>query len=447
MTTPETTISKGKVREAEAVARRVTAVMRKRGLDPAFSDWLLTSDRGQVWLFGVLDLRRIDKLEAYQHTSLLHHLSTAIRGHPVYLSNSDGLRYGILLSSPPRLQRVIDFPGSRRGAVLLGRSYTGAGVHVSWSKLGHLLIAGKTGSGKSNFLRLLVHQALAEGHELLIGDLDGATFPMLADHPALQAPIGRTPEAMYACVERALGVCDDRAAHYRQMAGFPETLEEYNHQAVAHGATPLPRLVVVLDEFNAAVTAAGGSKSPLATDVAALGWRGRKFGVNLVFAAQDFAKSIVGRVRDQISAAICFKVRNAAIARNVGCPDAVHIPEGRPGLAVTDRWGAMQAYYLDKARLIEQGRKHARAALTEEERALVTWAMQETAGRLSIPLLVARRGMTEKPARKLLKAWEVRGWVKKDPQRHNARYVTPKLAALWSNGQAGQTGASEVTQD
>jgi len=52
--------------------------------------------------------------------------------------------------------------------------------------------------------------------------------------------------------------------------------------------------------------------------------------------------------------------------------------------------------------------------------------------------------MTEKPARKLLKAWELRGWVQKDPQRDNARYITPKLRAVWSNRQTGQTGASRV---
>jgi DNA segregation ATPase FtsK/SpoIIIE-like protein len=53
---------------------------------------------------------------------------------------------------------------------------------------------------------------------------------------------------------------------------------------------------VVLDEYNAAVLAAGGAKGPLATAVAELGWRGRKFGVHVIFAAQDFSKAVVGRI-------------------------------------------------------------------------------------------------------------------------------------------------------
>jgi hypothetical protein len=129
------------------------------------------------------------------------------------------------------------------------------------------------------------------------------------------------------------------------------------------------------------------------------------------------------------------------VARHVGCPDAVRIPESRPGLAVTDRWGPVQTYYLKKELLIQQGRRQGNPPLDTEEQALIRRAVRESEGRMSIPLLV-EWGMTEKPARKLLKEWELRGWVQKDPQRKNARYITPKLRNLWSNGQTGQTGSN-----
>jgi len=103
--------------------------------------------------------------------------------------------------------------------VLLGVNHAGESVNQPWSKLGHLLVAGKTGSGKSVFLRSLAYQALAEGTQLLLVDLDGATFPMLANHPALLAPIATTPQAAQEAVERALGECDHRAALYMQMDG------------------------------------------------------------------------------------------------------------------------------------------------------------------------------------------------------------------------------------
>ena len=439
----ELQISRSRLREAEAIARRLPDVLQRRGLRPAFSDWLVTADHGLTWLFGVLDLRRIERLEQYTQPDLLHHVSTAIGGRPVYLSNSSGLRYAVLLSAPPRLPQRVDFPGVQRGCVVLGQRATGELLRVPWERLGHLLVAGKTGAGKSSFDRLVVYQALAEGCQLLLADLDGATFPMLAEHPALLAPLARTSEAMLTVVERALGECDHRASVYGQVGGFPETLAEYNAAAVREGVAPLPRVLVVLDEYNAAVLSSGGANGSLATAVAALGWRGRKFGINLIFSAQDFTKAVVGRVRDQISAAICFRVRGGEVARAVGCPEAVRIPESRPGLAVTDRWGPMQACYLDKALLVQAGQPGGTDALTAEERELVGAAL-ENAGRLSIPMLQAS-GLSEWQARKTLTEWEQRGWVRRDPQHDNARYITAKLhSLLLSSPQAAQTPSNPL---
>lgn len=436
-------ISKSQLREAEAIARRVPEVLQRRGLRPAFSDWLLTAANGLTWLFGVVDLSRVERLEQYAQPDLLHHLSTAIGGRPVYLSNSSGLRYAVLLSPPPRLPQRVDFPGLQRGNAVLGQRYTGAPLSVPWTRLGgHLLVAGMTRSGKSGFLRLLVYQALAEGFTLGLGDLDSTTFPMLAGHPALLAPLAHTPETMLALVEQALGECDHRAALYQQVSGFPEHLEEYNAQSVQESGAPLPRILIVLDEFNAAALMTGGEKGALATAAATLGWRGLKFGITLVFAAQDFSKAIVGRVRDQVGVLVGFRVRSTEIARAIGIPDAARIPLARPGRAITDRWGPVQTYYLDKALLLQAGQQPG-PALNAAEVTLVNQTLTTGNGRLSIPILQTH-GYTERQARSLLDDWEHRGWVARDPQRDNARYITPKLLDLLSNRQTGQAPSNPV---
>lgn len=419
------TITRSRVLEARVIANKIPRVLRGRGLKPAFGDWVLVEDAGMVWLFGVLQVERLEKLERYTAPALLHHLSTAAAGRPVYLSNTSGLRYAVLISQPPRLPRCVDFPGMLRGSAVLGQRYTGEPVSVPWSKMGHLLIAGKTGAGKSNFLRLLVYQARAEGFRLALGDLDGSTFPMLAEDVALLTPLAREPSAMVQMLARVAGECEARAELYAQTEGFPDSLEEYNSAIVRTGGAALPRVLVVLDEFNAAVLAAGGARGPLAQEAAALGWSGRKYGVHLVFAAQEFTKSVLGSVRDQVAAAICFRVRSAASARMVGCTGAERIPESRPGLAMTDRWGPLQAYFLDK-RLLIKGAGGGGTLLTEQERETLQRA-EENGGRMSIPLLKGW-GMTERAARRMLSEWELRGWVRRDPQRQNARYLTGKLA-------------------
>lgn len=420
---------------SRAVAGRVPAVLAGRGLEPAFADWVVTRYHERVWLFGVLDVPRLQRLEQYVAPATLHHLSTALRGLPVYVSNSSGLRYGFLLSRPPRLPRRADFPGARRGYALLGVEATGQSIAVRWSELGHLLVAGMTGFGKSTFLRLLVYQAIGEGFRLLLADLDLATFPMLESCAALLAPIAATPAAVEAIVGRALGECDRRAALFAQVGGFPENLDEHNEQAVKAGREPLPRLLVVLDEFNATVTALGGPRGSFAGEVAQLAWRGRKFGVHLVFAAQDMAKEVVGRVRDQVAAAVCFRVRSPETARAVGCAGAQNLTI--PGRAISDRWGPLQAYYLDKSALVGGA---PRLPLSEQEEGVLRQALERD-GRMSIPLL-CEWGMTERQARRLLEEWEQRGWVRKDPQRDNARYVTDDLASLLSNRQTCQTASN-----
>ena len=424
--------------QAQAIAGRLPRVLQQRGLEAPFTEFLLTSAEGLILFLAVLDVSQLRRLEAYIAPELLHHLSTDLRGLPVFLSNSSGLRYIIPLSPQPHMPKVVNFPGNESGQVLIGVNYAGEQIHLPWAKLGHILVAGKTGSGKSVFLRLLAFQAIAEGAQLLLVDLDGASFQMLVNHPSLMAPIATNSQSAQQAIELALGECNHRTARYRQMTGYPENLEEYNLLSVREGLEPLPRLLVILDEFSALVTSFGGSKSLFANQVAELGWRGRKFGIHLVFAAQDFTKQVVGRVRDQVNEVVCFRVRSSEAARAVGCPDAVRIPESRPGLACTDRWGPVQTFYLEKQRFIQVGPQ---SLLSDHEQYLAQRAMVEAEGKMSIPLLIGW-GVPERKARTLVEAWELRGWLHQDPARQNARYITPKFQEILSSCQARQTGSN-----
>jgi len=432
------------VDKAKRLARLVPHVLAQRGLEPCFTDWVLTrSAAGQTWLFGALDTRRIGRMEQYISPDLLHQVSTVARGVPVYLSNTSGLRYGFLLSGRPRLPGRVDFPGIERGMVRMGVDLRGE-VKCTWDTLGHLLVAGMTGYGKSVFLRLLAHQAIADGARLLLADLDGATFAVLAECPALAAPIAANPQEAHGVVGRGLAECDRRAALYATAGGFPDDLPSYNAQAVKSGEDPLSRVLVILDEYNATCIANGGARGQFASDTASLAWRGRKFGINLVVAAQDFAKETVGRFRDQVSP-ILFRVQSKELARSVGCSEAVHAT--RPGRAVTTRWGVFQAYYLGKAELTTAGAGGA-GVLSADELALALWAIEQNDGYLSLADIQERSGAHagtgacadagagararggQGYARRLASAWEVRGWLVKDSQNGNKRRVTSDLEQI-----------------
>jgi len=93
---------------ARSVAQAIPGILAQCGLKPLISRFVLTeTERGAAWLFVVLDVSPLDLVvEAYAASDVLHYLSTALHGHPVVInSNSDGLRYAVLLGSPNLLKR------------------------------------------------------------------------------------------------------------------------------------------------------------------------------------------------------------------------------------------------------------------------------------------------------------------------------------------------------
>lgn len=420
--------------QAMAIRKQTPSVLQARGLESPIRRWELVDAGDLVLLFGTLNVKRLDKLEQYTSKRLVHHLSTVCDGLPCCVVNTNGLRYAFVLHyRQKRLPKQADFPGCERGKVRLGVDADGNEATTTWEKLGHLLVAGMTGAGKSNFLRLLAHQAIADGARLALADVDGRTFPMLADNPTLFEPIATTPEDAHQVVARALAECDRRAVLYGTVSGYPDKLEDYNDQAVREDAERLPRLLVILDEFNATAQAMGGANGDFCGDVATLAWRGRKFGVNLVVAAQDFAMSIIGRMRDQVTP-VLFKVNNDDLSRKVRLLDAVNLPR-QPGLVVTQQWGKMQTYFLPKAELAS-GQP---AILADNEAALVAWALEHNGGYMGLSEIREHADLSQREARALATDWERRGWLDKDAQAGNKRRVTADFEVLLHKVKTAQT--------
>jgi hypothetical protein len=219
--------------EAHQIASKLPTMLSGRKLPPAFSNFFLTSDGKMILFIAVLDSARIGDHARYVHPDLLHQLSTDLGGRKVYLSNSTGLRLVIPLSSPPKLPKSIELPADLpAGGVALGVRLGGSSIFVPWSRLGHLLIVGMTGSGKSSLLRSIAIQAIRSDIQLALADIDQTTFSALEGHSLLHSPIAATPQQALELIQRVLGECDHRAALYKAMPGFPENLDEYNTLAV-----------------------------------------------------------------------------------------------------------------------------------------------------------------------------------------------------------------------
>jgi S-DNA-T family DNA segregation ATPase FtsK/SpoIIIE len=432
---------------AEQVVTRLSPSFTSRNLTPAFSNFFLTQDMGMTLLIVVLDTNKIGDHARYIQQEFLHQISTDLGGMRLYLSNSTGVRYVFLISSLPKLQRSIELPADiPQGMVALGMRFGGKIVLLPWSKLGHLLIVGMTGSGKSNLLRSIVMQAIRNGLKLLLADIDQTTFAMLEGHENLMAPIATTAQDALQLVFKALAECDARAVLYKSMPGFPENIDEYNTLAIKAGKEPLPRILVVLDESSAVLKAMGGGSGEFAGKIAELGWRGRKFGIHFIFGAQEFTKDLVGAVREQVNMSIAFRVKptSAQMAKAIGCTNAHRIPADRPGFAIVDRFGPMQSYYIPKPLLLSAGSFN-QETLPKLERNLFSRAIENADGKLTLANIAEWGDVSQHQARKLQSTWAVRGWISKDATRDNSFCVTEKTANLLGNASNRQTAQTSQT--
>ena len=125
---------------ARTVAKTISTVLDQRtSTDPAMiRRWLLTEHGARVWLFGVLDDKRLPSLTPYTSSDTLHHLSTALRGKPILISNTTGLRYAVLLSRQPQMPKEVAFPGLDRDTVRLGVDISQREKRTTWQSLGHV---------------------------------------------------------------------------------------------------------------------------------------------------------------------------------------------------------------------------------------------------------------------------------------------------------------------
>ena len=181
----------------------------------------------------------------------------------------------------------------------------------------HTLVAGTTGSGKSELLRTLV-VSLALHHPpdrlsfLLVDYKGGETFGPLAELPHC---VGLVTDLTPAMCHRALVAL---GAELRR------------REAHTDGA-PDPCLVVVVDEF-----ATLAREVPDFVDgVLDVARRGRSLGIHLVLATQRPADSVTDAIRANTELRIALRVADPADSEDVlGVADAAALPRARPGTAL-----------------------------------------------------------------------------------------------------------------
>ena len=199
----------------------------------------------------------------------------------------------------------------------------------------HLLVGGTTGSGKSELLRSLVAGlALSADPDhlafVLIDYKGGAAFDRCAEMPHVAGMVTDLDDRL---AERAL-VCLEAELRHREerlRAMGAEDLAAFRARAGHAGDDPLPRLVVVVDEF--ATLAA--ELPEFLRSLVGIAQRGRSLGVHMVLATQRPAGVVTDDIRANTSCRIALRVTDRHDSNDViDSPDAARIPRQRPGRAM-----------------------------------------------------------------------------------------------------------------
>ena len=224
-------------------------------------------------------------------------------------------------------------------SVPVGRGAAGP-VFIDLQRDGpHLLVAGTTGSGKSEFLRTLV-LALSASHApsdvtfLLIDFKGGSGLGPLAELPHC---VGVLTDLDGHEIDRALVSLRAEVRRREQLLARADVPDLASYRLGGDKPTTLPRLILVVDEFRVLVDEAPAALSELMR-LAAIG---RSLGIHLVMATQRPQGAFNADIRANVTSSVILRVQSEAESLDVmNAKLAAPIPTDVPGRAYLIRGNA-----------------------------------------------------------------------------------------------------------
>ncbi|MEO9224487.1 MAG: FtsK/SpoIIIE domain-containing protein, partial [Acidimicrobiales bacterium] len=212
----------------------------------------------------------------------------------------------------------------------------------------HALVAGTTGAGKSELLRTFVASLATSSPPetlsfVLVDFKGGSAFDRCADLPHVVGLITDLDEHL---IDRAVRGLDAELRHREAVFRSAATEDVAAYRRAGSPAGPLPRLVVVIDEF-----ATLAAEHPDVLDAfVSVAQRGRAMGVHLVLATQRPTGSVNDHIRANTNLRIALRMTDRADSVDViDAPDAASIGRRQPGRALA-RFGPGELVVFQAAR-------------------------------------------------------------------------------------------------
>ena len=261
---------------------------------------------------------------------------------------------GLGSATHPNVLAAWQQPPTDRLTVAVGSDDSGTPVTVGFRRDGpHGMIAGTTGSGKSELLQTIL-TALALRHSpdrlalFLVDFKGGSTFAPLASLPHV---VGLVTDLEHdsSLASRALTALDaeiDRRKRLLELARVPDVIAYERSEDDGH--EPLPDLLVVIDEFALLMERQPEVRDRLDT----IATQGRSLGIHLLLATQSPSGVITHAIRTNTNLWICLRVVTESESMEIlGTRDVARIQDGSPGRAIIRLGAAHELRTFQAARI------------------------------------------------------------------------------------------------
>lgn len=241
----------------------------------------------------------------------------------------------VLRLDPPSGERIAQLwaRGGRTTAAVIGESADGP-FEIDVRRDGpHGLVAGTTGSGKSELLQTII-ASLAVGNRpdemtfVLVDYKGGAAFKDCANLLHTSGMVTDLDGHLTTRALVSLGAELRRREHLLARAGAKD-IEDYL-AGRQPGDEPMPRLLIVIDEFAALVA----ELPDFVTGLVDIARRGRSLGVHLILATQRPAGVVSAEIKSNTNLRIALRVTDPGDSQDVVDSElAAHIAQSTPGRA------------------------------------------------------------------------------------------------------------------
>ena len=192
-----------------------------------------------------------------------------------------------------------------------GKTISGECLSSDLAKFPHMLVAGSTGSGKSIFMHgvimSLIMRNRPEDLKLILIDPKRVEMSNYEDIPHLLCPIIKEPVQAKICFDKLIKEMDRRYSLFEY--SHVRDIRQFNHDyAPAHQLSPLPFIVVVVDEFADLVDTC----KEISDSVVRIAQKARAAGIHLIISTQRPSVDVItGVIKANLACRVALRVQSA----------------------------------------------------------------------------------------------------------------------------------------